>query len=315
MKRRKALSVLASGVAIPLAGCLSGEVLPGGTDEPSGGSTITEVENYIDRATERLAEETALSFTRSPRVSIQTSEIALTLDNAQTAIDRVANNPDTDSSVEIQAYRTYVTALKELTTELKRVEEALNTISAAQAYRETERYENATEEIRAAEELLIAALEIISATQTRLEEVNTNLIDTSAVNRTGIRELYGNLSALIDTYQRYAHATYPYYEGLGVYWAGVEAYNRMEYQEVDVTFVEASGRFDTARSRYRSAESAVPASAREVFIEQTCVAESMRESSEQFIEAAIDSQNGEVEQADDHVKQGIDARDQDCSTQ
>lgn len=310
MKRRGVLTVLAGGAVIPLAGCASSQ--NPADSQTSGQEALGTAEENIDRATELIGEEATFSFARGPDSSISTDAINLALNDADAALDRVADEQGDISAEKLRAYRDYVSTLRKLAAGLESAGGALNTLSAANAYRNTERYEDATEQLETAGDLFSTASRSIASSRESLDQIDMEVLDTDAISRTRASELYGDLNEIIEAYIHYTDATIPYYEGLDSYWTGVEQYDDEEYEDADLTLVAASGQFETAQTKYRNAESEVSTSIREVFIEQTCVANAMRDSSEQFINATLEARNNNSEQANKYVNQGIDARNRSC---
>ncbi|WP_152418645.1 hypothetical protein [Halorubrum distributum] len=312
MIRRRKLTLLIGGTTVSLSGCLSGDNSTGPTREEGGKAAIDSAEESIDEAIELITAESSVEFARQPSEPIQTGRITRALDDATIALDRAADSGATATDQEIQPYRTYTKILRSQTSALGSAKQAIDTITAADVYRQTKRYEDAVTEIHTASELLTAGSSTVESARVRLEDLDIGSLNSNVVNRRRVTDIDNNLTRLFNEYQYYTSATVRFYRGLATYWTGVETYNQARYNEASAVFNEASNQFDEAKNRYKDAERAVSPPARTVFIEQTCVSESMYRSSEQFVEAALAAQRGDTERAEEYVNQATTTRNHEC---
>ncbi|MFC5278664.1 hypothetical protein ACFPM1_07835 [Halorubrum rubrum] len=343
MNRRGALKLLGSTGTIAVAGCVSDGQPPATDDsspessnntsadsstEASGNTSdgsdsgesdvdveeaLEDAEDNIDRAVRLIEQETTFSFSIGPDASVSTDAIHLALDQADEALDRIESPTDVISEEELQAYRDYVSVLREFTTGLETIGEALNTLSTAEAYRNTQRYEDSIEKLDEAGGLFSDGSEPITSARERLDGIEIDVVDTDAISRTRTTEAFDELAELTDAYLIYTDATIPFYTGLELYWAAMETYeDEEEYADAEETFLEASQHLSTAQTQYLQAESEVPASIRDVFIERTCAAGAMLDSATHMNDASAAAEGGNYENARESENKAVDARNRSC---
>jgi len=303
---------LIGGVTVSLSGCLSEDSSSETTSGVDGGSVISEAEADIGYATEHIAEEASFEFARQPSVSIRTGTISLALNDADVALDRSSKSDSSVTKEETQVYQDYVQALRTWTDSLESAEEALDTLSAAEAYRKTERYKDAIKETVSARDMFINVSETAVSAREKFNQINFDMIGPESVDYKEMKEVNKSFVELVSAYKRYTTATIPYYRGLESYWGAVEASGNGQYSAVNADLNDASNQFELAKSRYQDAEQAVSASARSVFIKQTCLADAMYESSEFLIKASFERQDNNAEQAREYVDQAVAARKELC---
>ncbi|WP_436344490.1 hypothetical protein [Natronorubrum sp. FCH18a] len=317
MNRRKVL--LTSGVALSavLAGCTSSS--DDGTNG-SGGSesddeALEDAADHIVEASNRLEEETTISFETDPGDPLNTSAIEQGIENAEESLDDFnedeASNDQLTQYENIEAAIEYTTDALEVLTEL---EEAFDAFDTAVSYENNERYDDAADQLEIALDHFTKADDLVDDAAESWSSVEVENTEGKLDIADGEDDL-DELDDICDAYARLTEAAIDFDRGLEAFKEGTESIEQGRYSAAASAYGDATIHFEDARDLYQDAETEVPSSYREVFIDMTCVSEAIVEASELFVEASEAADRGDYQTADTRANEAQEAMDVSCGGQ
>ncbi|WP_317176051.1 hypothetical protein [Halomontanus rarus] len=317
MNRRVFLS---SAGAIVLAGCPADgdqEGSDNGTDEAKGieenDEVLNETYEHLETAGEELETQAELSFETDPNDSLSISGIETGIENAEAALADF----DEDSASDEQLARfknseRAIVYLKDAVAVLVELENGINALDTAVSYENNERFADAADQMEVATDHFVETESLVDDVATSWDELNAEQFGANNVDLATGADDIDHLKEICNAYARFSEAGIEFYLGVKAYFEGTDLFGQERFSAASSAFSDASDNLGTANQRYKNAETNVPQSFQNDFIEMTCLTDALHESSVLFAEASDAAENRDWETAETRAEEAEAALDVSC---
>lgn len=303
MNRRAVLKAGILASTSVLAGCSSDS--SSGPDAETAQEHLEEAGLALENAGEEIQSESAKfeeSEFQDGGVDIKTARINGYLETASSELDEAEKYANEEQRELIDIGREYVSFATKTVDFLDTFAEGYSQTFTGFTYFESERYEDAVTELETAESSLAEAGDLLTVTQSRAEELNTEkLTELESVEIQSLGstledadELVTALGSMVTGFISISSGMIDFTE------AGTHLENE-QYSDAEETFRSASDDFSAAESTFRSEEDTAPTEVKSTFIEMTCYSESLKDASTHFANAAEATQNRNQDRAESEV--------------